>query len=182
MGKTYAALPIGVLLAGFAASACGDDGGARSLSADEERYAEAIAATAPPADATEDETNCAAAVVVAEVGVDGFREEGLEPEDIDADFSLARVWEPESDDDVERMVGGFDDCGIIPVLAVSSLGALATEPLTDEHRECLTGELSDDAMREIARAVLAGEGPVFDPTLGVNEALRDCDVDTAPGG
>lgn len=184
-------VPTALVLAALALAACGggdDDGGGgreASLSAEEQAYADAWAATLSDDDdgfnVSDDDAACLGEAIMAELGVAPFEEAGIEPDDIDNDG--------ESDDSPGQLLGdgvvsqGQADAILDDWEACTDLPAAFAESATEdfdldaEAEKCVADGLREGGLLRSAFSALftsSSDEPPAEVINGVVALLDRC--------
>jgi len=165
------------------AAACSDSGGGSDLSDAEQEFADSIAIGFSRGDGgfdlPDDELDCMAEAVIAELGIERFEDADITPEDFESDSSPGELLGDGeiSDDEATAVIDEWHDCTNLSEAVAGS--ASADLGLDDDQVACLADELDD----ELLDVILV---PSFTTESGEPEGDRADDVfdaiDTCAGG
>lgn len=146
-------------LAALVVAACSDDEG---LSKEEQEYADVISADMTNdeegMDVTEEEADCMAEAVMGELGAEPFKENDVEPKDLEGDETPGQLLGEGvvSDDQATTIADAWGECSDLP----KALSASLTESmeLEDEAAQCVEEGLGDgDIVRDYLKAFFTNE-------------------------
>jgi hypothetical protein len=180
-----------VVVLGLSAVACGGDdddeksgddtteenGGDTGGGGDGEEFVAAIMETSEDSTITEEQNRCFAEAVVDGIGVDGFSEAGVTPDDIreSPDQSPTDLGITFDDEKKERFWAAVNECVNVREMLIESMGE--GSEMTDEQRACLTEGLDEEFVKAMMLAAFTGDAEAYqDPEIGgkLTEVMTTC--------
>lgn len=195
--SSLARVALALALAAGGVAACGEDdadgdGGGRSLSAEEQAYAEAWAENLSEDDdglsLTAEEASCMGEAIMAELGTERFAEAGVEPDDItaaDDDNSPGELLGAGaiSEAEANAIIDTWEGC--VDLAALFAASAVEEFDLDDDGEACVADALGEgDLVRQgfVVSFVTDDDDPPAELVTALIDVLEECSSGSEGGG